>query len=343
MRALVAVLTALACACGASRAGDPDAANGDAGAADARPDAVVGTHCSATTPRAVAPTVFVAPAGFEQRMLDTVAGARQSLDVQMYLLSTSKLASAVIAAEQRGVAVRVLLDPNEPGNTTTRTSLTNAGVMTRDDPASFPFAHAKYVIVDRAAVTITSANWNDGAMTEERNYGMVDADPDDVADAQTIFDADWTATPAVLPCTRLVVSPVNAKPRVLDLINGAAHTLDVEALYVTDQTIQNAIIAAKGRGVAIRVILSDPKTTPDNTQTAALFQQQGVPVRVITTFDVHAKLIVADGARALIGSENFSLTSLTRNREVGAIVFEPGVLAPVIAQLDADWDAATGP
>jgi phosphatidylserine/phosphatidylglycerophosphate/cardiolipin synthase-like enzyme len=212
--------------------------------------------------------------------------------------------------------------------------------MTRDDPATFPFAHAKYVIADGSSVTILSANWNDLAMSEERNYGLVDTDPDDVADAQTIFDADWANTSPFLPCTRLIVSPINAKPRVLALINGATTSLDVEALYVVDQTIQNALIQAKQRGVAVRVILADPATTPGNSDTVTLFTNAGIPTRVITTFDVHAKLIVADKTTALVGSENFSLTSLTMNREVGALVFEPNTLGAVNAQYESDWAIA---
>ncbi len=340
MRASSVVVFALAVGCGTTPSSDgPDAGGG--GAVDARiPDAPPGTHCTATTPRTATPTVFVTPTGFEQRMLDTIAGARHSLDIQMYLFSTSKLATAVIAAAQRGVAVRVLLDPGEPGNDSTRSRLIAASVPTKNDPAVFPYAHAKYLIVDGAAVTIMSANWNDGAMTEERNYGLVDTDADDVADVQTIFDADWAGTTPSLTCTRLLVSPIDAKQRVLDLVNGAQHTLDLEVLYVTDSTVEGAIVNAKNRGVAVRVILSDPATTPENTATRTFFTQKGVPVRVITTFDVHAKLIVADGATALIGSENLSYTSLSQNREVGALVFEPGTLAAVTAQVDADWATA---
>jgi phosphatidylserine/phosphatidylglycerophosphate/cardiolipin synthase-like enzyme len=338
-RLLVLILLIAAGACGGTSSGGPDA---PAAMIDApvTADAAPCTHGSPTSPRAAAPTVFVAPTGYEQRMLDLVAGAKKSLDVQMYLLSTSKLASALVAAKQRGVAVRVLLDKDEAGNNTTRQTLVSAGVMTRDDPATFPFAHAKYVIADGSSVTILSANWNDLAMSEERNYGLVDTDPDDVADAQTIFDADWANTSPFLPCTRLIVSPINAKPRVLALINGATTSLDVEALYVVDQTIQNALIQAKQRGVAVRVILADPATTPGNSDTVTLFTNAGIPTRVITTFDVHAKLIVADKTTALVGSENFSLTSLTMNREVGALVFEPNTLGAVNAQYESDWAIA---
>lgn len=55
----------------------------------------------------------------------------------------------------------------------------------------------------------------------------------------------------------------------------------------------------------------------------------------------HAKLIISDGV-AFVGSENFSQTALTRNRELGALVFEPASAAKILQQFDADW-AAAGP
>jgi hypothetical protein len=35
-----------------------------------------------------------------------------------------------------------------------------------------------------------------------------------------------------------------------------------------------------------------------------------------------------------------SFTSLTKNREVGALVFEPSAFAPIQTQFDTDWAGA---
>lgn len=153
---------------------------------------------------------------------------------------------------------------------------------------------------------------------------------------------DWAAgggepaQPADLACTRLVVSPDNSKQRLLELIGGATSTLDVEAMYVSEVTIRNAIGAAKTRGVDVRVILED---TEDNATTIGYFESVGIPVRDPGALFVHAKLLIADGV-AFVGSANFSQTALTRNREVGALVFEPAPAAAIQAQFDADWAAS---
>jgi cardiolipin synthase A/B len=184
-------------------------------------------------------------------------------------------------------------------------------------------------------------NWNYDAFVNERNYGIVDRDPEDVADLQKIFEQDWALangqapTAPDLTCTRLIVSPTNSKQRLLEHINSATTNLDVELMYISETTVRNAIGAAKMRGVNVRAILLDPAGDE-----VTYLKNLGVTVKTPDSFYLHAKLIVADGV-AFVGSENMSFTSLTKNREVGALVFEPAAVAPIQAQFDADWTSST--
>lgn len=302
------------------------------------PDASTEVGCAATDPRTPATEVFVAPTGFESRIIQFIDGADTTLDVQMYLFTVDSIAARVIAAHDRGVDVRVLLDPDHDGNTDVRDDLQAAGVPWKDAPSGFTFSHAKYLIRDGSDAIVMSANFNYGALDMERNYGTVLADPDDLADLQAIFDSDWTRVGfADLDCTRLIVSPVNARQRVLQLINAAETTLDLAVIYLSDSSVRTAVIMAADRGVAVRVLLGDPGAFPDNVDAATALDNQGVPVRYVTSsVYLHAKLIISDGV-ALVGSQNMSSTSLTANREVGVLVTEPGPVATIQAQLDADW------
>ena len=307
----------------------------DAGAIDAPP----GVGCTATSPRSVAPETYVAPTGLQPRIEALIDGAQDSIDLQIYLFTVTDIADRLIAAKQRGVAVRVLFDPEHAGNSTVRSMFTSAGVTHRNMPTLYTFSHAKFMIIDGTKLVIMSNNFNIDAMSSERNYGMIDRDPDDVADAQAIFDQDWAAgggdPPMVadLTCTRLIVSPINARQRILEHINSAKQTLEVEAIYVSEVTVRNAIGMAKQRGVTVRVIL---ESSGDNADTIAFFRGQGIEVHQANTFYLHAKLLVADGV-VFIGSENFSLTALTKNREMGALVFETGPAKAVRDQFNTDW------
>src|SRR5688572_22088305 len=246
------VLALMLVACRAEPSADDVDATPEADAAG--PD---GTGCTALTPRTQAPESFVGPNGLESRMAALIDGAKTSLDIQMYLWTNTSLATKLVQAKNRGVAVRVLLDPDHEGNANITPTLTSGGVNWKPAPSLYTYSHAKYLIVDKQQAVIMSMNWNRDAFINERNYGIVDRDPEDIADVQRIFDADWAMAngqPGMavdLACTRLVVSPTNSKTRLVELINSAQATLDIELMYISEVAIRDAIGAAHTRGVTV--------------------------------------------------------------------------------------------
>jgi cardiolipin synthase A/B len=330
--ALVAALAAAGCR-------TDDAGNTSDGGATV--DALDGVGCTALSPRSVPVESFIGPTGFEARMGALIDGAKTSLDIQMYLFTVTSIANKIVAAKARGVTVRLLLDPDHEGNQNVTPILTSGGINWKSAPTIYTFSHAKYLIVDGSTAVIMSANWNIDAMGSERNHGVVDKDPEDVADLQAIFDGDWALSnglapaPANLDCTRLVVSPNNSKVRLLEHIKSAQSTLDVQVMYLSETSIRNEIGAAKTRGVTVRVMINDPLD-----EAVPYLKDLGIPLKEPSSFSSHAKLLIADDV-AFVGSENMSFTSLSKNREVGVLVFEPSAFAPIQSQFDSDWAAST--
>lgn len=313
---------------------------------DANNDVVVevdaGIGCAATDPRSGTTSLIIGPSQWEQTTA-RIAAATTSLDVQMYLFTVDEVADAVVAAKNRGVAVRVLLDPDHEGNPDVRGQFQAAGVPVRNAPGRFMFSHAKYLIIDGAEAVVLSGNFNYGAYNSERNYGILLHDPDDLDDLKAIFDADWNGDPEPdLSCTRLVVSPVNSRSRVIAHIVSAQTRLDVEASYLSESSLRASVIEAKNRGVMVRVLLADPADYDANAATITIMRNQGIPVKYVTAFSLHAKVMVADDA-VLIGSQNFSNTSINDNREVGVIVTDPGIVTQVETQFGTDWAGAVTP
>ncbi len=330
--ALLASLLAAGCRSDGGAGETPDSA---------LPDGPDGTGCTALTARTQPLESFVGPLGLQARMGALIDGAQTSLDIQMYLFTVKELANKLVDAKARGVAIRMILDPDEAGNNNVEPILTSGGVNWKNASTIYTYSHAKYVIADHVEAVIMSMNWNADAMVNERNYGVVDRDPEDVTDVQAIFDQDWalangqTPTAPNLECTRLIVSPTNSKVRLLEHIKSATTTLDVEVMYVSEASIRNEILAAKARGVTVRVIINDPMDT-----SVPYFKMAGIPVKEPGPFFLHAKLLIAD-AVAFVGSVNMSYTSLSKNREVGELVFEPSALAPIQSQFNTDWNAST--
>ena len=104
--------------------------------------------CNASDPRTSPPEVFVGPTGYGQKFRSLIDGATQTIELQMYLFTVTDLSTALVSAKNRGIKVRVLLDPDEAGNASTKSKLLAAGIEVKDDPRVFDYAHAKYMVVD---------------------------------------------------------------------------------------------------------------------------------------------------------------------------------------------------
>ncbi len=175
-----------------------------------------------------------------------------------------------------------------------------------------------------------------------REYGVIDTDPRDVAQIAAIFTADWNHTTAVLDDPRLVVSPLNARAGLAALIGGAHALLQIEDEEMLDRLSEDLLIAAARRGAAVQIILPAPgASTPDSSADVTRPSQGGVRVRYLVAPYLHAKLVVADGAVAFVGSENFSGTSLDENRELGIMIGEPQALATLSYVYAQDWALAS--
>jgi phosphatidylserine/phosphatidylglycerophosphate/cardiolipin synthase-like enzyme len=175
------------------------------------------------------------------------------------------------------------------------------------------------------------------AFTSNREFGVVTNRPDAVRAAAAIFAADWTRGTEPDPGP-LVVSPTNARGHLLALVDGARVSLDLYAEVLRDPEMLDALRDAARRGVRVRVIVSP---TADFAAEMEDLATSGVDIRLASGLYIHAKLIVADGERAFIGSQNLSATSLDQNRELGIIVDDPVNLSRLTRTFAIDFRAGT--
>jgi len=106
-----------------------------------------------------------------------------------------------------------------------------------------------------------------------------------------------------------------------------------------DSGLIAALAASAGRGVKVRVILPAPRggATDYSAAGVALLRGAGGQVVRLSSPYIHAKVIVDDGTRAFVGSQNISASSLDRNRELGVIVADRSALATLTTTFAADW------
>jgi cardiolipin synthase len=296
--------------------------------------------------------IFVEPNAGEAPVLRAIEGANTSLDIEIYLLTDRYVITALEDAAARGVNVRVLLEAHPYGGSATAAqktieTLAAAGVHAQVADPAYYYTHAKFLIVDDATLYILTANLSlaglgGNSYTANREYGVITTNAADVSEARAIFAADWTRAPTpTLTDPRLVVSPVNARST-LEALLAAAHTsLRVEDEEMYDVSSEDALIAAARRGVNVEVVLPPPSGGTSADPDIERLLSGGVHVRYLKAPYVHAKLVVVDDASAFTGSENFSATSLDKNRELGIIVSDPQALATFTATFAQDWSLAS--
>jgi phosphatidylserine/phosphatidylglycerophosphate/cardiolipin synthase-like enzyme len=295
--------------------------------------------CNATDPRTVPVVTYATPEAGEAPYVDALKAAQTSIDLSVYLMGYGGILDQLEAKARAGVQVRVILDQlKKSTNQKYFDRLVAAGAQVHWSDPQFSYFHSKFFVVDHAVAVMSTGNFSkDYSIDVERNFVAVDRDPADIADLNAVFAADWAGTPLAMPCTRMVISPINARERIIDVIDNAQHTLIIESMQFADTGVREAVKRRVEAGVQVRVLLADASWIDANAAAATYLKNLGVPVKYIP--HLHSKMLVADGAVAYTGSENFSYTSLEKNREVGVILVEPSSVAPLVETFEKDWTA----
>lgn len=312
---------------------------------NARPATVTTTSAGrvATAPSAEW-SLVTEPADGIQPIYDLMSSARHTLDMTMYELADPEAVTILEADAARGVGVRVLLDRDYSGasvNASAYAELSAHGVQVR---WAYPDAifHQKTITVDSTTSAIMTLNLTSEYYATTRDFAVVTTDAEDVSAVESVFDQDWSATGPPAPGAAgpgLVWSPGSAGA-LESVIDGARHSLLIENEEMDDSAIESALEAAAGRGVDVQIVMTD------SSEWATAFTglvRAGVHVSTYPadgSLYIHAKVIVADGTTAFVGSENFSRSSLDDNRELGLATTVPSVVQPIAATVQADFEGA---
>src|SRR3954467_257929 len=114
--------------------------------------------------------LVVLPDDSARPILDAISAASKSIRVKMFVFSDPGLLRALIAAQRRGVKVRVMLNParrsGEEDNEETRRQLAAGGIEVADSSPDFQLTHEKSMVVDEQTGFVQSLNWATRNLTE---------------------------------------------------------------------------------------------------------------------------------------------------------------------------------
>jgi phosphatidylserine/phosphatidylglycerophosphate/cardiolipin synthase-like enzyme len=232
-----------------------------------------------------------------------VNGASAEVLMNAYEFSSPIIADTLISARERDVNVTIIIEGGPVGGITPEENgviqkLTDHGIPVSimesrtGTPAPYRYNHAKYVVIDRKSVLLTSENFKYSGfpppgMNGNRGWGVYLEDPDLAEYFLMIFMTDYrgksvtgyngsAGNPEIAPLekhkvefppvffvgatVRPVIAP-DTSSQINDLINSAENSIEIEQAYITNETpyslnpYLSAAINASRRGVHVRVLL----------------------------------------------------------------------------------------
>jgi len=291
--------------------------------------------------------LIVLPDDTAKPIVDGIASARRSLNIRMFLFTDATLLEAVVDAHRRGVKVRVMLNParrsGESENEEARAALVEAGVDVRDSNPAFALTHQKSMVVDNEVGFVESLNWEPRDLTKTRDYAIVTTHGHEVAEMVACFEADWEHedfSPA--PHSPLIWCPNNGRQRMAEFIDSARHTLWLQNERYQDQVIIERLVRAVMRGVKVHVLAKPPHSLkPDKLIEGVgglrILQDVGAKVHTLKHLKLHAKMLLADSRRAIIGSINIAPGSFDARRELAIYTEDDHAVKRLEKIVEHDW------
>ncbi|WP_306226301.1 phospholipase D family protein [Bosea beijingensis] len=133
----------------------------------------------------------------------------------------------------------------------------------------------------------------------------------------------------------------SARALVLKVIGGAQRSIQVLAYAFQAPDIAEALVAARKRGVEVRVVVDKERNAGKTSKAAMDFVvRNGVSLRTNARFHLqHDKTIIVDGSTVQTGSFNYAPSAETKNSENVVIIREmPEVAAKFLSHWQSRWD-----
>ena len=317
-------------------------------------------------------------------MLDAIKQSKQRINFETYVFKDENIGEqflqALVQAAQRGVVVRMILDPiGSVLSDENQERLKNAGVQVSwFNPLHFWSleetnyrTHRKTLVVD-GEVAFTGGmgvadQWLGNAQSPEhwRDTQFQITGPA-VRALEASFYENWiesggrsapaldpempsraTGARSVVLWSNPTAGASNVKLLYLLAIGAARKTLDIQSPYITlDESTRWSLAEARKRGVRVRMLSEGEITDAMPVKHASRFGyqellDQGVEIYEYQPTMMHTKAVMVDGAFSIIGSANFGNRSFELNDELTVAVFDPELAQALIGDFEKDMQAST--
>ena len=254
--------------------------------------------------------IVTAPAARREAVLDAIHGAQSRITVSLFRCTDKALFGELAAAVDRGVDVQVLVTSRVKGGKKKLKKLwkrleeTRASIVLYNDPVVK--YHAKYLVVDDGPALITSMNFTRKCFDNTCDAVAITDDPAIIEGLRQLMatDREGGIAPSTLP-DRLIVGPERARRQFTALVQQARKSIQIIDAKLSDPGIIDLLNQRKSQGINVEI-----------------FGQKR-----LGTLLSHGKMMLVDGARAIVGSLALTALSLDFRREVALVVEEPAAVA----------------
>jgi phosphatidylserine/phosphatidylglycerophosphate/cardiolipin synthase-like enzyme len=281
-------------------------------------------------------------------ILEAINGATKSLRIKMFLFSDPSILKAVIDARRRGVDVRIMLNParrdGESENKETHKKLAAAGIEVIDSNPEYDVTHEKSMVVDDTTAFVNSLNLDTKNLTETRDYAIVTSHAHEVAEIIECFEADWHRKPFKGDeHSHLIWCCGNGRERIAQFIDNAKDSIFLQNERYQDPVIIERLVRAARRGVKVHIMARPPHKLKrgklvEEVGGMRTMEDVGIKIHKLKHLKLHAKMLLADHARAIVGSINLAPGSFDSRRELAIEVDDEHVVKRLSKIAKHDWE-----
>ncbi|MDD3144840.1 MAG: phosphatidylserine/phosphatidylglycerophosphate/cardiolipin synthase family protein [Candidatus Gracilibacteria bacterium] len=257
-----------------------------------------------------------------ENLVEKINNAEKYVYIEVYMLTETRIRESLIKAKKRGIDIKVIMEKDpylaySINNKTYDEFQKNNIDVVWSNTKNYSLNHTKLILIDGLNI-ISTGNLTYSTFTQNRDFFVFIKDNDLNEKLIGIFKDDFTGIKKTIYDKNLVVSPSISREKILKLLDSANNDVKIYMQYFSDDEINNKLIEIrKKKKINISAVI--PKTAVDDENTKILIKN-GINIKEIPKYKMHAKTILIDEKYLLIGSINFSNYSIDKNREIGIII-----------------------
>jgi cardiolipin synthase len=143
----------------------------------------------------------------------------------------------------------------------------------------------------------------------------------------------------------LLVLPDDTSKTIVEAIAAATRSLRVKMFVFSDPALIDAVVAARRRGLDVRVMLNPARRSGEEDNEATRQRLLAADIEVVDSNPIfsltHEKSMVVDEATAFVKSLNWTTVNLTETRDYAIVTTHQREVEEIVDCFDADWSRQT--